>query len=168
MVRTHNAKCTRPCHSIFLFCKAIYIIARISMLLHIFAITINRNALHEVPCTQLTFMSKCTTLIRNSTLCVIINLPLVCDALGTVASSLILVLRTRAVWRQDIKITILMGVLLLGQIAVWSQSALSSTSLVGHAHPLIGFSHKHSATPRPPGTLKDVFAMLSQPPREVR
>jgi len=125
----------------FLFCKAIYIIARISMLLHIFAITINRNALHEVPCTQLTFMSKCTTLIRNSTLCVIINLPLVCDALGTVASSLILVLRTRAVWRQDIKITILMGVLLLGQIAVWSQSALSSTSLVGHAHPLIGFSH---------------------------
>jgi len=111
------------------------------MLLHIFAITINRNALHEVPCTQLTFMSKCTTLIRNLTLCVIINLPLVCDALGTVSSSLILVLRTQAVWHRDIRVTILTGVLLLGQIAAWSQSALSSPSLVGQSHPLIGFSH---------------------------
>ncbi|KAF9486181.1 hypothetical protein BDN70DRAFT_889562 [Pholiota conissans] len=36
----------------------IYEAARIAMLLHIFAVTINRNALHEVPCTQLTFMSK--------------------------------------------------------------------------------------------------------------
>lgn len=52
----------------FIFCKAVYIVARISMLLHIFAITINRNALSEVPCTELTFMSKCTSLIRNLTL----------------------------------------------------------------------------------------------------
>lgn len=83
---------------------AIYIVARISMILHIFAITINRNALHEVRCTELTFMSK------------------FCDALGTVASSLILVLRTRAVWHRDLKVTILLGVLLLGQIAAWSQT----------------------------------------------
>ncbi|KAJ3503300.1 hypothetical protein NLJ89_g8494 [Agrocybe chaxingu] len=82
----------------------IYFIARFAMLSHIFAITINRNALSEVPCKELTFMSK------------------FCDAVGTCASSLILVLRTRAVWHRDRKVTLLMGLLFLGQIAVWSQT----------------------------------------------
>jgi len=125
----------------FMFCKAVYIVARISMLLHIFAITINRNALSEVPCTELTFMSKCMSLYRNLTLRAIIDRLLVCDALGTCASSLILVLRTRAVWHRDLKVTILMGILLLGQIAAWAQSASSSPSTVGHVQPLMFFLH---------------------------
>ncbi|KJA26745.1 hypothetical protein HYPSUDRAFT_1029023 [Hypholoma sublateritium FD-334 SS-4] len=82
----------------------IYFVARIAMLMHIFAITINRNALHEVPCTELTFMSK------------------FCDALGTCLSSLILVLRTRAVWHRDKKVTAILGVLFIGQIVIWSQT----------------------------------------------
>ncbi|KAF8156883.1 hypothetical protein B0H34DRAFT_783168 [Crassisporium funariophilum] len=82
----------------------IYWVARICMLLHIFAITINRNALSEVPCTELTFMSKFS------------------DAMGTCSSSLILVLRTRAVWHRDMKITVILGLLFMGQIAMWSQT----------------------------------------------
>ncbi|KAF9057166.1 hypothetical protein BJ165DRAFT_12626 [Panaeolus papilionaceus] len=82
----------------------IYWVARISMLLHIFAITINRNALSEVPCTELTFMSK------------------FCDAVGTCCAGLILALRTRAVWHRDTKVSLLMFVLFLGQIGMWAQS----------------------------------------------
>lgn len=37
-------------------------------------------------------------------------------------SSLILVLRTRAVWHRSKSVTILLGLLFVGQIAVWSQS----------------------------------------------
>lgn len=44
--------------------QLIYMIARISMLMHIFAITINRNALAEVPCSDLTFMSKCACILH--------------------------------------------------------------------------------------------------------
>ncbi|PPR04772.1 hypothetical protein CVT24_007088 [Panaeolus cyanescens] len=88
----------------------IYWVARISMLLHIFAITINRNALSEVPCTELTFMSK------------------FCDAVGTCCSGLILALRTRAVWHRDWKVSLLMLVLFLGQIGMWAQTFRFSTA----------------------------------------
>jgi len=110
------------------------------MLLHIFAITINRNALSEVPCTQLTFMSKCTLASKFDFAYKVLILFLVCDALGTCASSLILVLRTRAVWHRDLKVTIVMGVLFLGQIATWSQST-SSPSMARRAEPLTCFLH---------------------------
>ncbi|KNZ81986.1 hypothetical protein J132_09309 [Termitomyces sp. J132] len=46
----------------------------------------------------------------------------VADAIGTCLSSFILVLRTRAVWHRDIKVTILLGLLACGQIALWCQS----------------------------------------------
>ena len=107
-----------------LFGQLIYIIARIAMLLHIFAITINRNALSEVPCTELTFMSKCKPI---NSMCHIVNSyvntrHLVCDAVGTCASSLILGLRTRAVWHRDTKVSIIMGVFFVGQMVMWAQS----------------------------------------------
>ncbi|KAF5318849.1 hypothetical protein D9619_010967 [Psilocybe cf. subviscida] len=82
----------------------IYIVARIAMLLHVLAVSINRNALHAVPCTELTFMSK------------------FCDALGTCMSSLILVLRTRAVWHRNMYVTGILGLLLIGQIVLWGQT----------------------------------------------
>ncbi|KAF9527459.1 hypothetical protein CPB83DRAFT_793263 [Crepidotus variabilis] len=82
----------------------IYFVARIAMILHIFAIAINRNALSEVDCMALTFMSK------------------FCDALGTCCSSLILVLRTIAVWHRNKKISAVMYLLFIGQIVMWSQS----------------------------------------------
>ncbi|KAF9554796.1 hypothetical protein CPC08DRAFT_162416 [Agrocybe pediades] len=82
----------------------IYTMARIAMLMHIFAIAINRNALSQVPCTELTFMSK------------------FCDAFGTCASSLILALRTRAVWHRDIKVTVVLAAFFAGQIALWAQT----------------------------------------------
>ncbi|KDR76425.1 hypothetical protein GALMADRAFT_155974 [Galerina marginata CBS 339.88] len=82
----------------------IYLAARIAMLMHIFAVTINRNALSEVPCTQLTFMSK------------------FCDAVGTCMSSLILVLRTRAVWHRDKRVTVLLALMFVGQAAMWGQT----------------------------------------------
>lgn len=92
------------------------------MLMHIFAITINRNALHEVPCTELTFMSKCGYMSVASVRAVLIFTCAVCDALGTCMSSLILVLRTRAVWHRDKKVTAILGILFIGQIVTWSQS----------------------------------------------
>ena len=98
------------------------------MLLHIFAVTINRNALHEVPCTELTFMSKCEW-IPVAVAYIGVSLTLtcaVCDALGTCMSSLILVLRTRAVWHRDRKVTAILGILFIGQIVTWSQSLFPS------------------------------------------
>ena len=47
---------------------------------------------------------------------------LVTDAIGTCGSSLILILRTRAVWQRDTKISVVLGVLFLGQISLWIQS----------------------------------------------
>ncbi|KAG6815235.1 hypothetical protein H0H87_003730, partial [Tephrocybe sp. NHM501043] len=44
------------------------------------------------------------------------------DAIGTCLSSFILILRTRAVWHRDLKVTILLGVLFCGQIALWCQT----------------------------------------------
>ena len=42
--------------------KVVYEVARIALVLHIFAITINRNALWEVKCNKLIFLSKCMLL----------------------------------------------------------------------------------------------------------
>ncbi|KAG6865412.1 hypothetical protein C0991_002906, partial [Blastosporella zonata] len=81
-----------------------YFIARICMLLHIFALAVNLNAISEIPCQQVTWISK------------------IADAIGTCLSSLILILRTRAVWHRNLKITILLGVLFCGQIALWCQT----------------------------------------------
>ncbi|KAF8191228.1 hypothetical protein BJ912DRAFT_964587 [Pholiota molesta] len=88
----------------------IYEVARISMLLHIFAMMINRNPLQKVPCNQLIFMAKFG------------------DALGTFMASLILILRTRAVWHQANWITALLGLLFVGQIVTWAQTFRYSTA----------------------------------------
>ncbi|KAF6757740.1 hypothetical protein DFP72DRAFT_1110461 [Ephemerocybe angulata] len=79
-------------------------VCRICMLLHIFAMTVNLNAISEIPCQQVTWISK------------------VSDAIGTCCTSSILILRTRAVWHQDIKITIGLFAGFAGQIAVWCQT----------------------------------------------
>ncbi|KAF6757765.1 hypothetical protein DFP72DRAFT_1168090 [Ephemerocybe angulata] len=82
----------------------LYFVCRICMLLHIFAMAVNLNAISEIPCQQVTWISK------------------VSDAIGTCCTSLILILRTRAVWHQDIKITIALFAGFAGQIAVWCQT----------------------------------------------
>ncbi|KAH0583437.1 hypothetical protein H2248_009065 [Termitomyces sp. 'cryptogamus'] len=82
----------------------LYFICRVCMLLHIFALAVNLNAISQIPCQQVTWISK------------------VADAIGTCLSSFILVLRTRAVWHRDIKVTILLGLLACGQIALWCQT----------------------------------------------
>jgi hypothetical protein len=46
----------------------------------------------------------------------------VSDALGTCVSSIILCLRTHAVWGQEKKIGIPLAALSLGQIAMWAQT----------------------------------------------
>ncbi|KAF9014209.1 hypothetical protein BDQ17DRAFT_447875 [Cyathus striatus] len=82
----------------------LYFICRICMLLHIFAMAVNLNAISEIPCQEVTWISK------------------IADAIGTCCSSLILVLRTRAVWHRNIKISVGLGLLFLGQIAMWVQT----------------------------------------------
>lgn len=47
---------------------------------------------------------------------------LVAETIGTCGSSLILVLRTRAVWQRDTKVSLGLGILFLGQIALWALS----------------------------------------------
>ncbi|KXN91439.1 hypothetical protein AN958_00701 [Leucoagaricus sp. SymC.cos] len=81
-----------------------YFVVRICMILHIFAMAVNLNAIDEIPCQGVTWISKVT------------------DAIGTCCSSLILVLRTRAVWHRDFKITVGLGLLFCGQIAIWCQT----------------------------------------------
>lgn len=98
------------------------------MILHIFSMAVNLNAIQEIPCQQVTWISKgwgfsCCDCIQSADRC----LP-VADAVGTCCSSLILVLRTRAVWHQDLKITVGLGALFCGQIAVWCQSKTDSSS----------------------------------------
>lgn len=88
----------------------LYFITRICMILHIFALAVNLNAIQEIPCQEVTWISK------------------VSDAIGTCFSSLILVLRTRAVWHRDLKVTVGLGTLFCGQIAVWCQTFRYSVS----------------------------------------
>ncbi|KAH6902449.1 hypothetical protein BKA70DRAFT_1567892 [Coprinopsis sp. MPI-PUGE-AT-0042] len=82
----------------------LYFTCRICMLLHIFSMAVNLNALSEIPCQEVTWISKVT------------------DAIGTCGASLILVLRTRAVWHRSWKATGPLLVLFAGQIVVWCQT----------------------------------------------
>ncbi|KAF5369189.1 hypothetical protein D9615_009957 [Tricholomella constricta] len=82
----------------------LYFICRICMLLHIFPMAVNLNAISEIPCQEVTWISK------------------VADAVGTCGSSLILILRTRAVWHQNNKVSLALGILFLAQIALWLQT----------------------------------------------
>ncbi|KAF8646947.1 hypothetical protein AX16_007039 [Volvariella volvacea WC 439] len=88
----------------------LYFICRICMIMHIYAFAVNLNAISQIPCQEVTWISKVT------------------DAIGTCGSSLILVLRTRAVWQRDLKVTVVLGALFLGQIAVWLQTFRYSRS----------------------------------------
>lgn len=82
----------------------LYYVCRICMLLHIFALAVNLNAISQIPCQEVTWISK------------------VSDAIGTCGSSLILILRTRAVWHRSNKVTIPLALLFCGQIALWCQT----------------------------------------------
>ncbi len=53
----------------------------------------------------------------------------VTDFLGTCTSTIILALRTAAVWNQDKRITIPLGLLCLGQIIIWTQTMRYSKSV---------------------------------------
>ncbi|KAJ2926023.1 hypothetical protein H1R20_g11076, partial [Candolleomyces eurysporus] len=88
----------------------LYFVCRICMLLHIFSMAVNLNAISEIPCQGVTWISK------------------ISDAIGTCGSSLILVLRTTAVWHRDIKVSAPLGVMFLGQVAVWVQTFRYSRS----------------------------------------
>lgn len=54
---------------------------------------------------------------------------LVTDFLGTCTSTIILALRTIAVWHQDKRIAAPLGVLCLGQIVLWTQTMRYSKSI---------------------------------------
>jgi hypothetical protein len=54
---------------------------------------------------------------------------IVADAIGTCGSSLILALRTRAVWGKNWKITAALGALFAGQIVLWCQSTCACSSV---------------------------------------
>jgi len=84
----------------------LYFICRISMLLHVFSLAVNLNAISKIPCQDVIWISK------------------VSDAVGTCGSSLILVLRTRAVWQHNVKVSLGLGGLFLGQVALWVPSCL--------------------------------------------
>lgn len=105
--------------------KALYFICRICMVMHIFAIAVNLNAIAEIPCMSVTWISKSAlnTLVLTRAIPLIDDT--VSDAIGTCGASLILALRTIAVWHQDKKVAGGLGLLFLGQIALWVQSALS-------------------------------------------
>jgi hypothetical protein len=109
------------------------------MLLHIFAMAVNLNAISEIPCQEVTWISK-SALGYNLLLRKLKKQNLVADAFGTCGSSLILVLRTRAVWHRDLKITALLGALFLAQIALWIQSEIYFSIFMGCAD----ISYKHS------------------------
>jgi hypothetical protein len=88
----------------------LFFICRICMILHPFSIAINLNAFQELNCGLAVWFSK------------------VGDALGTCTASMILCLRTHAVWGQDKRVGIPLAALSLGQMAVWSQTFRYSIS----------------------------------------
>ncbi|KAG9047061.1 hypothetical protein FS837_003147 [Tulasnella sp. UAMH 9824] len=89
---------------------ALYFIARICMILHIFAYAVNLNAMSRIPCIQVVWISKVT------------------DAIGTPLASGILLLRTVAVWHQKKRVWIPLVCMLLVQIVLWLQTFRYSKS----------------------------------------
>ncbi|KAG5634889.1 hypothetical protein H0H81_000406 [Sphagnurus paluster] len=83
---------------------------------------VNLNAISEIPCQEVTWISKGTHALPNRQFALCLWDCVVADAVGTCCSSLILILRTRAVWHRDLKVTLLLGILFLGQIALWIQT----------------------------------------------
>ncbi|KAF8884823.1 hypothetical protein BD779DRAFT_1442846 [Infundibulicybe gibba] len=114
---------------------ALYFICRIAMLLHIFAMAVNLNAIKEIPCQRVTWISK------------------VSDAIGTCLSSFILILRTHAVWDRKLKVAIPLGALFLGQVLIWTQTFRYSRA---RWNPQRGVCAVISTAPRP--LLVSVFA----------
>lgn len=82
----------------------LYFLCRITMLAHTISMSVNLNAISEVNCIGLVISSK------------------VSDALGTCASSLLLSLRTFAIWGHDLRVGIPLFAMWLGQIVLWGMT----------------------------------------------
>jgi hypothetical protein len=90
---------------------------------------------------------------------------LVSDAIGTCGSSLILVLRTRAVWQRDTKISVVLGILFLGQISLWMQS--HSLLRMMYTSPYLAFSLAFRYSRAQWDPRRNVCAVVSTAPRPI-
>ena len=98
--------------------QLLYLILRIDMILYIFAYALKFNTTTKMPCQPMTFVLK-SAFADSKSLLVTNHVP-VSDAIGTCGSSLLLVVpRTRAVWQHDMKVTVGLGILSVGQIVLW-------------------------------------------------
>ncbi|KAF8342776.1 uncharacterized protein EI90DRAFT_3030186 [Cantharellus anzutake] len=89
---------------------ALYFTARLCLLFHLWFLSINLNAVSEIPCQAFLYILK------------------VADMIGTTSSSSILALRTYAIWHQDKRVGIPLALGTLGQLVAWCQTLRFSIS----------------------------------------
>ncbi|KAG8981257.1 hypothetical protein FRC05_004159 [Tulasnella sp. 425] len=89
----------------------LYFANRIFMLIHIFAYCVNLNAITEIDCDTVVWLSKIT------------------DFLGTCTSSIILALRTIAVWHRIKRVWIPLATLCVVQVVLWCLTMQYSKSV---------------------------------------
>ncbi|KAG8926127.1 hypothetical protein FRC03_008486 [Tulasnella sp. 419] len=89
----------------------LYFICRLCLILHIFAFAFNLNAISKIPCQEVVWISKVT------------------DAVGTCCSSIILLLRTVAVWHGKKYILFPLIAMSVAQIILWCQTFRYSVSV---------------------------------------
>jgi hypothetical protein len=90
----------------------------------------------------------------------------VSDAIGTCGSSLILILRTRAVWQSDMKVSVGLGILFLGQISLWLQSYyLPHIMDIMSAYLVFSLAFRYSKAQWDPR--RNVCAVVSTAPRPI-
>jgi hypothetical protein len=100
------------------------------MLLHIIPQAINLNALHEIPCQQVVYVTKGVCWLACVRAPCTDYLFAVGDILGTLSVTVILGLRTIAVWHQSKIIIGVLGALFSGQIALWAMSKSCASKML--------------------------------------
>jgi hypothetical protein len=92
------------------------------MVTHTFSLGVQLNAISKVGCMNLVWASKSASDITGFPNKKCRPLQIVSDAFGTCSSSLILCLRTFAVWGHDRRVGASLLLIFLGQIVLWTQS----------------------------------------------
>jgi hypothetical protein len=90
---------------------------------------VTQNAIYEIPCMPVIWIGKGPHEMALLLAALLTVRYTVADAIGTCGSSLILALRTRAVWGKNWKITAALSALFAGQIVLWCQSTCACSSL---------------------------------------
>lgn len=132
--------------------QLLYFVCRIAMLMSLYTYAVKFNAIYEIQCQSMTYILKGTLPAFKSPPRSTKNVT-VSDAIGVCGSSLILALRTCAVWHDDRRVTVGLGVMALVQIVLWGKSlsqyfrnTFLSLALIFVLHQLFNGRYQHGNT----------------------